>query len=121
AKSGPAGLPRNYLAPRVNVRAVEEAQKRRVRAAEAGRTYEEQLEYEYENNVDLGAARNAFTADRASGRAGGAGGGRGAGNATAAAATPAPAAPAAAGPGAPGAAAPAAAAAAAPPAASAAS
>ena len=67
AKSGPAGLPRNYLAPRVNTRAVEEAQKRRIRAAEAGRTYEEQLDYEYENNIDLGAARNAFTADRASG------------------------------------------------------
>ena len=83
AKSGPAGLPRNYLAPRVNTRAVEEAQKRRIRAAEAGRTYEEQLDYEYENNIDLGAARNAFTADRSGGRAGGAaggGGGRGAGN-----------------------------------------
>ena len=65
AKSGPAGLPRNYLAPRVNVRAVEEAQKRRERAAAAGRTYEEQLEYEYEHGFDLGAARNAFTANRA--------------------------------------------------------
>ena len=41
AKSGGAGLPRNYLAPRVNTRAVEEAQKRRVRAQQAaGRTYE---------------------------------------------------------------------------------
>ncbi len=64
AKSGPAGLPRNYLAPRVNTRAVEEAQKRRVRAQEAGRTYEEQLEWEFENNVDLGAPRNAFVPDR---------------------------------------------------------
>jgi ankyrin repeat protein len=110
AKSGPAGLPRNYLAPRVNTRAVEEAQKRRIRAAEAGRTYEEQLDYEYENNIDLGAARNAFTADRSGGRAGGAAGGgagRGAGNGRgagapeagpAAAATPAPAPPAAATP-----------------------
>ena len=72
AKSGPAGLPRNYLAPRVNTRAVEEAQKRRERAAAAGRTYEEQLDWEYENNIDLGAARNAFTADRSgTGRAGG--------------------------------------------------
>ena len=79
AKSGPAGLPRNYLAPRVNVRAVEEAQKRRERALAAGRTYEEQLEYEYENNIDLGGPRNAFTGDRAAGRAGGAAaaGGRG--------------------------------------------
>jgi len=110
AKSGPAGLPRNYLAPRVNTRAVEEAQKRRVRAAEAGRTYEEQLDYEYENNIDLGAARNAFTADRSGGRAGGAAGAgsdRGAGNGRGAgapeagpagAATPTPAAPAAATP-----------------------
>ena len=65
AKSGPAGLPRNYLAPRVNVRAVEEAQKRRERAIAAGRTYEEQLEYEYEHGFDLGAARNAFTPNRA--------------------------------------------------------
>jgi ankyrin repeat protein len=64
AKSGPAGIPRNYLAPRVNTRAVEEAQKRRERAKAAGRTYEEQLEWEFENNIDLGAARNAFEPDR---------------------------------------------------------
>jgi ankyrin repeat protein len=64
AKSGPAGIPRNYIAPRVNTRAVEEAQKRRERAKAAGRTYEEQLEWEFENNVDLGAARNAFVPDR---------------------------------------------------------
>ena len=64
AKSAGAGLPRNYLAPRVNTRAVEEAQKRRVRAQAAGRTYEEQLEWEYENNIDLGASRNAFVPDR---------------------------------------------------------
>jgi ankyrin repeat protein len=72
AKSGGAGLPRNYLAPRVNTRAVEEAQKRRVRAQQAGRTYEEQLDWEYENGIDLGASRNAFTPNRA--RGGGAGG-----------------------------------------------
>ena len=65
ARSGGAGLPRNYIAPRVNTRAVEEAQKRRERAAAAGRTYEEQLEWEYENGVDLGGPRNAFTANRA--------------------------------------------------------
>jgi uncharacterized protein len=64
AKSGPAGLPRNYVAPRVNTRAVEEAQRRRTRAAAAGRTYEEQLEYEFENGIDLGAPRNAFVPDR---------------------------------------------------------
>ena len=67
AKSGAAGLPRNYMAQRVNTRAVEEAQKRHVRAKAAGRTYEEQLEWEYENGVDLGASRNAFTPDRARG------------------------------------------------------
>ena len=64
ARSGPAGLPRNYLAPRVNTRAVEEAQRRRERAAAAGRTYEEQLEWEFENNIDLGGPRNAFVPDR---------------------------------------------------------
>jgi ankyrin repeat protein len=97
AKSGPAGLPRNYLAPRVNVRAVEEAQKRRERAAAAGRTYDDQLEWEFENNVDLGGARNAFVPARAAGAAGGgaaAGSGNGRGAATPAA--PAPGSPAAA-------------------------
>jgi len=71
AKSGGAGLPRNYMAQRVNTRAVEEAQRRHVRAKAAGRTYEEQLEWEYENGIDLGASRNAFTPNRA--RGGGAG------------------------------------------------
>ncbi len=51
AKSGPAGLPRNYLAPRVNVQAVKDAQERYKRAADAGRTYEEQLKYERENGL----------------------------------------------------------------------
>ena len=46
AKSGPAGLPRNYVANRVNVRAVQESQQRRRRAVAAGRTYEQQLEWE---------------------------------------------------------------------------
>jgi ankyrin repeat protein len=64
ARSGPAGLPRNYLAPRVNTRAVEEAQRRRERAKAAGRTYEEQLEWEFQNGVDLGGPRNAFTPDQ---------------------------------------------------------
>ncbi len=87
AKSGGAGLPRNYLAPRVNTRAVLEAQRRRERAAAAGRTYEQQLEWEFENNIDLGGPRNAYVPDRARagqpGPAGGsqapAAGGRGAG------------------------------------------
>ena len=85
AKSGGAGLPRNYLAQRVNVRAVEEAQRRHQRAIAAGRTYEQQLEWEFENNIDLGGARNAFVPNRARGG--------GAGAAGAPAATPAAAAP----------------------------
>ncbi len=46
AKSGGAGLPRNYMANRVNQKSVLEAQERRKRAAAAGRTYEEQLQIE---------------------------------------------------------------------------
>jgi len=46
AKSGPAGLPRNYMAPRVNTAAVRDAARRHAEAAAAGRTYEQQLEYE---------------------------------------------------------------------------
>jgi uncharacterized protein len=44
--SGPAGLPRNYMAPRVDVGAVQAARARRERAAAAGRTYEEQVAVE---------------------------------------------------------------------------
>ncbi|MSO83469.1 MAG: ankyrin repeat domain-containing protein [Acidobacteria bacterium] len=55
AKSGPAGLPRNYIANKVNMRNVEEAQQRRRRAAEAGRTYEEQLEWERQQPAVAGA------------------------------------------------------------------
>ena len=43
AKSGPAGLPRNYMAPRVNTRAVEQSKQRRERAAAAGKTYAQLL------------------------------------------------------------------------------
>ena len=46
AKSGGAGLPRNYMANRVNQKSVIEAQARRKRAAAAGRTYEQQLQIE---------------------------------------------------------------------------
>jgi len=65
ARSAGAGLPRNYIAPRVNTRAVEEAQRRRERAKAAGRTYEAQLEFEFESGQDLGGPRNAFTGNRA--------------------------------------------------------
>jgi ankyrin repeat protein len=49
--SGPAGLPQNYIAPRLNVRSVEEARERRKRAATAGRTYAEQLEAERQQGI----------------------------------------------------------------------
>jgi len=49
--SGPAGLPQNYMAPRVNVSAVQEARQRRARAVAAGRTYDEQVAFERRNPV----------------------------------------------------------------------
>jgi ankyrin repeat protein len=56
-RSGGAGVSRNYLAPRVNTRNVEEAQRRRERAVAAGRTYQEQLEFENANGgVNRGAS-----------------------------------------------------------------
>lgn len=42
-RSGPAGLPRNYMAPPVRVKNVEAAAQRYAVAAAAGRTYEQQL------------------------------------------------------------------------------
>jgi ankyrin len=50
-RSAGAGLPRNYLAPRVNTAAVKQAQERYARAAANGRTYDEQLKWERENGV----------------------------------------------------------------------
>jgi ankyrin repeat protein len=44
--SGSAGLPRNYMAPPVNVSAVQQARERRARAQAAGRTYDEQVAVE---------------------------------------------------------------------------
>jgi len=46
AKTGGAGLPRNYMAGRVNTAQVEAAAVRQMRAAAAGRTYEDQLKVE---------------------------------------------------------------------------
>jgi ankyrin repeat protein len=57
AKSAGAGLPRNYMANRVNTRTVDLAQARRKRAADAGRTYEEQLAVEQKEGRDLGGQR----------------------------------------------------------------
>ena len=53
AKSGGAGLPRNYMAGRVNTRVVDEARERRIRAQQAGRTYDEQFEWERQNGVQM--------------------------------------------------------------------
>jgi ankyrin repeat protein len=53
ARSGAAGTPRNYMAGRVNVRVVDEARERRLRAQAAGRTYDEQFEWERQNGVAM--------------------------------------------------------------------
>lgn len=63
ARSGPAGLPQNYFAPRLNVRNVEEAQERRRRAAAAGRTYAEQLEFERREGILTTAPQPRLTDD----------------------------------------------------------
>ncbi len=57
AKSGGAGLPRNYMANRVNRRAVELAQDRRRRAAAAGITYDEQLAIDQKSGREVGGQR----------------------------------------------------------------
>jgi len=53
ARTGPAGLPRNYMAPRVNTAAVRDAARRQQAAIEAGRTYEQQLEYEVSQGAKI--------------------------------------------------------------------
>jgi ankyrin repeat protein len=63
AKSGGAGLPRNYMANRVNSARVEAAVKVRKEAAETGKTYEEQLQIDIANGSVTGvrgAGGNAF-------------------------------------------------------------
>ena len=57
AKSGGAGLPRNYMANRVNLRAVQLAQDRRKRAAAAGITYDEQLTIDQKAGREVGGQR----------------------------------------------------------------
>ena len=61
--SGPAGLPRNYMAPRVDVSAVQAARERRARATAAGRTYEEQVAFERRNPPASAASPGARPAD----------------------------------------------------------
>ena len=57
ARSAGAGLPRNYMANKVNLRAVTVSQDRRRRAAAAGITYEEQLVLDQKQGRDLGGQR----------------------------------------------------------------
>ena len=59
ARSGSAGLPRNYMAQRVNTAQVDAAVRRYAEAAAAGRTYQQQLEFE-EANGTLHAGRRGF-------------------------------------------------------------
>jgi ankyrin repeat protein len=64
ARSGPAGLPRNYMAPRVDTAAVESAARRHAAAAAAGRTYNEQLEWEAAHGVKISLGfRGTLNAD----------------------------------------------------------
>ncbi len=64
ARSGPAGLPRTYFAQRVNVANVDVNRRRRAAAAAAGRTYQEQLDWEEKNDLAVverrGAAQTAL-------------------------------------------------------------
>jgi ankyrin repeat protein len=70
-KSGGAGLPRNYMAGRVNTAQVRAAQERHMRAAAAGRTYEEQLKIE-----GVGGRFGGFGGNLAASQAAAAGGGQ---------------------------------------------
>jgi len=64
AKSGGAGLPRNYMAPRVDTAAVDAAAKRQQDAIAAGRTYNEQLEYDAAHGAKIRLGfRGIFNAD----------------------------------------------------------
>src|SRR5215831_12252064 len=58
-RSGPAGLPRNYMAAPVNLRNMEAARKRYAEAAGAGRTYFEQLDYEEAHGIQHEGRRDA--------------------------------------------------------------
>jgi uncharacterized protein len=53
AKSAGAGLPRNYMAPRVDTTAVDAAAKRQQDAIAAGRTYNEQLEWDAAHGAQI--------------------------------------------------------------------
>jgi uncharacterized protein len=63
AKSGPAGLPRNYMAQKVNTANVEAAMKRWSEAVKNGRTYEQQLTFEEANGKRVQRLLPDFTKD----------------------------------------------------------
>ena len=64
AKSAGAGLPRNYMAPRVDTAAVEAAAKRHADAIAAGRTYNEQLEWDAAHGAKISLGfRGTLNAD----------------------------------------------------------
>ena len=93
-RSGGAGLPRNYMAGRVNSLNVELAVKRRLAAKAAGRTYEEQLAYERSQGINVGGRGiflDQFGQPGAAGQSGrGQGAGRGQGQDAPAPGNPAP-------------------------------
>jgi len=66
-KSGAAGIPRNYMASRVNTSQVEVHAKRYEAAAVAGRTYQEQVAWEEKNGVRHEGRRGTEQADRTAG------------------------------------------------------
>jgi uncharacterized protein len=57
AKTALAGLPRNYMASRVNTADVEGAARRYAAAAAAGRTYQQQLEFEQSQGTTFSGRR----------------------------------------------------------------
>jgi len=64
AKSAGAGLPRNYMAPRVDTSAVDAAAKRHQNAIAAGRTYNEQLEWDAAHGAKISLGfRGTINAD----------------------------------------------------------
>src|SRR5262249_6131440 len=63
AKSGPAGLPRNYMALKVNTANVEAAMKRWAEAVRNGRTYEQQLAFEEANGKKVQRLLPDFSKD----------------------------------------------------------
>ena len=64
AKSGAAGLPRSYFAAKVNVESVDANRRRRAAAATAGRTYQQQIEFEQKSGLVVAAERGVVLPPR---------------------------------------------------------